>query len=185
VCVVIDSASAISGFASPPVDQREHIGLPLGEVVSRQSPLPRRMRADEGLDQPGQESGRAGFLSSMHPADGVGGLAGVGVLEQERTGPGPDCSVDVLVELEHRQHDDPSTGEIRIFSYVFGGCQAVALGHADVHEDNVRMQGADLLEGLDAVAGLSHALEVVLEVDDDAHAQGRLRLGKALNGVRR
>ena len=69
--------------------------------------------------------------------DGTGQLLAGGVLEQEAAGSGLHGVVDVLVEVEGGQHEDfcpaAALGELG------GGLDAVESGHADVHQDNVRV----------------------------------------------
>ena len=60
-----------------------------------------------------------------------------------------------------------------------GGLQAVELGHADVHQDDVRMEARGLADGFDAVVGLGDHLDVVLvcEQQPEAGAHHRLVVG--------
>ena len=68
-------------------------------------------------------------------ADGGGELLGADVLEEEAAGAGPQGLVDVLVEVEGGEDED--VGGRRRCSEPAGGLDAVELGHADVHEDDV------------------------------------------------
>ena len=56
------------------------------------------------------------------------------------------------------------------------GLDAVELGHADVHQHDVGLERADLLDGVEPVGGLAHHLEVVLGVEDHAEAGADERL---------
>ena len=52
----------------------------------------------------------------------------------------------------------------------------VDLGHADVHEDDVRLQAQRLGDRLDAVRGLADDLDVLLGLEDHAKAGAHERL---------
>jgi hypothetical protein len=60
------------------------------------------------------------------------------VLEQEAAHACFEGMVDVLVQVEGGQHQDPRPG-IRL-DEPGGGLDAVHLRHADVHQDHVRIQ---------------------------------------------
>ena len=93
-------------------------------------------RARELLDHALRDGGREQRVSGGHGAHGGDQLLGRVVLEHEAAGAGAQRLVDVLVEVERRQDQDPGR--------VVGGedpprrLEPVELGHADVHEDDAR-----------------------------------------------
>ena len=117
-------------------------------------------------------------LAARHCADRVGELRRARVLEQEARRAGLEPGEGVLVQVEGRQDEDlrarALTGDLR------RRVDPVDPGHADVHEDDVRLEGAGLREGGGAVGGLAHDLDPVLGVEDHAepHAHERLVVGE-------
>ena len=92
-------------------------------------------------------------------------VVGGGVLEEEPAGAGPECLVDVLVEVEGGQDEhargagpggDPA-----------GGLDAVEIRHADVHQHDLRTQPPRRLDHFFAVTRLSDHLQVRFGVQDD------------------
>jgi hypothetical protein len=77
------------------------------------------------------------------------------VLEQESTGAGRERGVDVLVQVEGGEDDDPrrrgGPGEDAA-----GGLQTVDLRHAHVHEHDVGTGPPDRVDRLRAGRGLGH-----------------------------
>jgi hypothetical protein len=125
------------------------------------------------LDQAGQDAGREQRLTAVRASDGVDELVGVGVLEQEAAGPGLQGRVDVLVELEHAQHQHAGRqlrGDGR------GGLDAVPTGHADVHEHDVGSQVPGAGHGLGPGGGLADDREVRGGVDEHREAVPQQRL---------
>ena len=90
------------------------------------------------------------------------------VLEQERARARPERLVDVLVEVERRQHDDAraraAAGDLA------RRLDAVEARHADVHEHDVRAERVGLGDGLVAVARLADDLDVRLGLEDHPEA---------------
>ena len=85
-----------------------------------------------------------------------------------------DGGVDVLVEVERREDHDPGVGSAGDDS----PCRldAVDVGHADVHQDDVRPERARELNGLRAVLGLTHHLDPLPRVQDHPEAATDERL---------
>jgi hypothetical protein len=87
--------------------------------------------ARELFDHAFGDAGGEQSVSARHDADGGEELFRRVVLEQETAGAGAERFVDVLVEVERRQDEDPRC--------VIGGedpprrLEPVELGHADVH----------------------------------------------------
>src|SRR5262249_46573704 len=100
-----------------------------------------------------------------HRLDQLGRLY---VLEQEAARAGADGLVDVLVEVEGREDHDaglraPGRDAPRRL-------HAVAVGHAHVHQDHVRLETPGQLDGLGAVLGFAHDREVLARLEDHAEA---------------
>ena len=87
------------------------------------------------------------------------------VLEQEAAGAGVERLVDVFVEVEGAEYEDP--GDVRVvMEEPAGGLQPVELGHADVHEDHVGVMLVDCGDGFVAVAGFGDHFEAGLGFED-------------------
>ena len=76
-----------------------------------------------------------------------------------------------MVSMSTRTGCSPACGE-----QAPRGLDAVELGHADVHQDDVGLQPLGLLDGVEAVGGLADDLEVVLGVEDHAEPGAHERL---------
>jgi hypothetical protein len=134
-------SSAVAALASPPREVVEQAARDL----RRQLSVARRHRADR-LDQPRRR----------------------GVLEQEAAGSGPDRVVDVLVEIERRQHED--AGGVAPGEQPARRLDAVQSRHPHVHQHDVRPAQAREFDRLGAVRGLGHDVHVLLGVEDHAEA---------------
>src|SRR6185437_9283874 len=86
--------------------------------------------------------------------DGAGELGGGQVLEQVAGGAGPQRLHDVLLVVERGQHHHLAGGQLPADPR--GRLGAVAPGHADVHQDHVRLQSDRPLDRLLTVAGGAH-----------------------------
>ena len=104
-------------------------------------------------------------------------LLGLLVLQDEAAGAGAERLVDVLVEVEGREDQDPGLAVGR--EDLPGGLKAVQLGHPNVHEHDVGLKARSLMNGLVAVGGLGHDVDVVLagEQHPEARAHHRLIVG--------
>ena len=91
--------------------------------------------------------------------------------------PARERLVDVLVEVERREDQDPRGGVGG--EDAPGRLEPVELGHADVHQDDGRVEARRLLDRLEAVARLGHDLDVLLvgEQHPEAGADHRLVVG--------
>src|SRR6266516_7309609 len=96
------------------------------------------------------------------------------VLEQEPAGARAQRLVDVLVEVERREHEH--TRPIRPVDDPTCRFDTVELGHAEVHEHDVGLEGAGELDRLEAVPGFPHYFNVVLGPQDHAKASPHERL---------
>lgn len=66
-----------------------------------------------------------------------------------------------------------------------GGLNAAALGHVQIHQDDVRLQGGDPLDDVLAVACLPHHLHIRLAGQQGTHslAEGDMVIGDKHRGV--
>jgi hypothetical protein len=85
-------------------------------------------------------------------------LFGRVVLENEAAGAGTEGLVDVLVEVECRQDEDP--GRVIGGEDAPGRFEAVELGHPDVHQHDRGSIADGLIDRLEAVACLGDDLDV-------------------------
>ena len=101
------SSAAISAFESP---RATSLKTSSSRAVSSSRPGRRRAGGRAGLgellDQPAGDRGREQRVAARHDADAVGELLGRDVLEQEAAGARAQRVVDVLVEVEGREHQD-------------------------------------------------------------------------------
>ena len=133
--------------------------------------------ARELFDHPLRDGGGEERLPAGDGADRVEELLGRLVLQHEPAGARAERFVDVLVEVERRQDEDAGRG--------IGGDDApgrlepVELGHADVHQDDGRLEAGGLLDRLEAVARLGDDLDVLLagEQHPKSGAHHRLVVG--------
>jgi hypothetical protein len=138
------------GVAQPPRDQAEHLELPRREhgqalvVVSRREPL--HQAAGDGR-------GEQRVAPADQPDRGDQVLGG-DVLEQEPAGPGGQRRVDVLVQVERGEDDDPHR---RLRGQdALGRLEPVHLGHPDIHQHDVGPVLQRRRDRLPAVRGLGH-----------------------------
>jgi hypothetical protein len=82
-------------------------------------------------------------------------------------GPGLDRVEQVVLLVAHGEHDDAGRG--KDLPDHPGGIDAVLVGHADVHEDDVRGELLHLGHRLEAIARLSDDLDALLGLEH--HAQ--------------
>src|ERR1035441_5254171 len=146
--------------------QPHDLELPLAEAPGCAGAW--RGPAAEVLDQAPGDGGSEQRLASRHRPHGAGQLLTAGVLEQEAARAGLHRAVNVLIEVEGGQHQDPrpaaAPDEQR-------GClDPVQLGHADVHQDYVGIQPSCLRQRLAAVPGLAGDAEVRLGLQQHPQA---------------
>ena len=96
------------------------------------------------------------------------------VLEDEAAGPGIQRVVDVLVEVEGREdqypcyriaHEDPTCR-----------LESIELGHANVHQNQGRVEAGRLCDGLETVTGLGNHLDVLLAGEQHSETRPHHRL---------
>ena len=140
----------------------EHLSLTLGQL----SEAPARLRrcwapaAGELGDQAAGDRRRQQRFAAGHDVHGLDELGGLDVLEDEAAGTGAQTLVDVLVEVEGGQHQHAGRGVGIVAKDCPGGLQAVHLGHANVHEDDVRLLCGRNRNRLGAIRGLTDDLNL-------------------------
>src|SRR5918996_2233465 len=142
----------------------------------------RRGLAGHASNHRSGDGGREERVAGGDRVDGGDELLRPRALEQEAGGARAERSEDVVVLLEGREDHDPRVG---CDSQELTGCgDAVQVGHADVHEDDVRAEFERALDGGPPVSGLADdpqplvaredgpeagAHEVVVVDDEDTH----------------
>jgi len=101
---------------------------------------------------------------------------GAGVLEEEAARPVAERGVDVLVEVERGDDDDPGRRGDPGAGEQAQRLQTVHAGHADVEQQHVRAGPAGQGDRLDPVGGLADEFHVRLGTDDHAEARAYHRL---------
>ena len=96
-----------------------------------------RAARGEVLDQPAGDRRREQRVAGGDDADRVEQPVGGRVLEQEAAGADPQRLVDVLVAVEGREHHDARCRGPGRRGSARAACEAVELGHADVHQHHV------------------------------------------------
>ncbi|MCO5614894.1 hypothetical protein L7F22_069179 [Adiantum nelumboides] len=165
----------------PGRDLGEDLPLAVGELAEPDravgaAPGARRELGDQGAgDRRGEQR-----LPAVHHPDGVDEVGRFGVLDQEPAGAAADRVEDVGVLGERGQDDHPGAGELRVAGDLPGRGDAVGAGHADVHEDDVRVVLAGRGDGLCAVGGLGDDVQVGLRAEQRAEpgADERLVVGE-------
>ena len=107
-----------------------------------------------------RDRGREQRVAAGDDADRGDELLGRVVLEHEAAGAGAERLVDVLVEVEGREDEDPRGGVGG--EDAPGRLEPVELGHADVHQHDGRVEAGGLVDRLEAVARLGDDLDVGL-----------------------
>ena len=130
-------------------DQRQHLGLALGQGLAQLGPAHLAHEARLG----------AGVEADLAPGGGPHGLeqlAGARLLEHVAGRAGLDDVDDHAVLEDRGERDDLDVGEAA--PQLARGLDAVHDRHQQVHDDDVRPQALDEVQGLAAVAGLAHDL---------------------------
>jgi hypothetical protein len=136
----------------------------------------RGRRAKSGDQPPGHRRGEQGVAGGYH-ADGVDRFGGGGVFEQEAAGAGPQRLIDVVVEVERREHQHPRPGRAGCRAEDLAGClQPVHDRHPHVHQDDVGVQVPRLADCVGAVSGLAYHLQARLGGEDRGEALSHHRL---------
>src|ERR1700742_4039821 len=149
-----------------PGDEGEYLALAAGEAGESVRRRRRRGREQrhEAFDQPPGGARRQHGIPGGDRADGGDEVRSGDVLEQEAAGARAQAGVDVVVEVERGQDEDPGAGKFR--RDLAGRGDPVGAWHADVHEDNVRAQRPRHGDRGGAVARFADDLDVGLGVED-------------------
>ena len=115
----------------------------------------------EAFDEPAGDAGGEEGIAGGDDPHGVEDVFGSGVFEEEAARSAAQRLVDVVIEIERGQHDDPYPGELGIAGDPSGGLEPVESGHPDVHEEDVRPHASRDVDGVGAVVGFADQFEVV------------------------
>ena len=113
-------------------------------------------------------AGASRAVTLMHRPDGLGELATTGVLEQEPARPRLHRPVDVLVEVEGREHED--SGPAAPAYELRGRLDPVNYRHPHIHEHDVRIDTSRRGKRLAAVADLPRHAEIRLGLEQHPKA---------------
>jgi len=151
-------------------DEAQHAGLAGGERIQGREASGRWGWAAPGElgDEPAGDGRRDQGVAGRHDPHRVEELLGGDVLEQEPAGAGVEGVVDVLVEIERREHQDPRPAVGRRFYDPAGGFDPVEVGHPDVHDHDVGIALAAESHRRGPVDGEPDDVEVVLGGEDRA-----------------
>ena len=122
-------------------------------------------RRDELLDHAPGDRGREQRIAARDDHDRLDELLGRRVLEHEAARAGAQRLVDVLVEVERGQDQDPRP-LVAAVEQPARRLEAVDVRHPDVHQDHVRLGLAGGEHGLEPVGSLADDLDVGLGVED-------------------
>ncbi len=173
VVSLMKSSLPISAFERPRASKRK---TSRSRSLSSSSSCRRRRtwHAGELLDHASRDRRREERVSVGNRADRGDQLFGRVVLEDEAAGARPQRLVDVFVEVERREDQNPRAVVVR--ENAPGRLKAVELGHADVHQDDARMETRGLVDGFEPVARLGHDFDVLLAGEQHAKAGADHRL---------
>src|SRR5579884_341789 len=156
------------GVRQSAYDEVHHLALAVGELAEP----PRRREAGhlaalhEAIDQPPCHGGREQGVACGDGAHAADDVRRGCVLEQEPAGPGLQGCDDVFVEVEGGEDDHARPLSARVAGDdLTGRLDAVHLRHADVHQDDVRIERSRSGDSGGAVGGLARDLDVGLRVE--------------------
>jgi phosphatidylinositol alpha 1,6-mannosyltransferase len=159
-------------------DQGQHFAFPgrqRGEIAVQRR-RPPRFGCGEAFDQAAGDGRGEQGVAVPDDADRRDQIFGGDVLEQKAAGAQAERRVDVVVQVEGGQHDDP--GRIDVGQDASGGLDAVESRHADVHQHHVGPGAPDRLDGLGPVLGLGDHVDAVRREDHpETGAYERLIVG--------
>ena len=134
----------------------------------------RARKARELLDDASRDRGREEGVARSDRVDGGDQLLGRLVLEDEAARACSQRLVDVLVEVERREDQHPRGAIGR--EDAPRRLEPVELRHADVHENDGRIESRRLLDGLEPVRRLRDDLDVLLAAEEHPEARPHHRL---------
>jgi hypothetical protein len=175
VASLTNSRAAISALARP---RAINVSTSSSRSVSSSSSGCRtcagRRSTDEVLDETPEERGREKRVARRNRPHRADELIARRVFEQESGGSGPHRLVDVLVEVERRQHQHARP--IPVAKQPPRRLDSIDARHADVHQHHIRAQLARDGNGLAAVPRLADHLEIVLRFEDRPETRPDQRL---------
>ena len=121
----------------PSGHEPEDLGLPRGQF--RHSPRGNRVREaalHQGGDGRGCQEGMPGRDGAHRVDQGLRGR----VLQQETGGPRTQGPENVLIQVEHGQHQHTDFGQTWVADDGTGRRDPIELRHADVHQHDIRHQ---------------------------------------------
>ncbi len=158
------------GVAAPTADLDEHFTFAVGQALELFAVFVGGWSCDEFADQATGDRWCDQRIARCDDADGVEELVGCGVFEQEPRRAGSQRRVNVLVEVERGEHEDPCRVEVVVGGDQFGGCDPVEVGHPHVHQHDVGSRSLRFGDGLSTVGGLRDDFEVGLGIDQSGEA---------------
>ncbi len=164
-CVLTVWSDTTSSDAS---DEAQHVELACGELGHRRRRLP-GCRLGEAFDQPPRHSRSEERTARGHDSNPGDELLFGRVLEQEPARAGSQRLVDVLVEIERREHEH-ARRLLRTVDDPARRLDAVDVRHADVHEHDIWMEVARERDRLCSVRRLADDVDVGLGVQDHPEA---------------
>ena len=116
------------------------------------------------LGKLGSHVGRDAQFAGVHLADGLRKLAGWHVLRQVSAGAGGQGAPDLSISFERGQHHDASLRELR--ADCNQGVDSADVGESQIHERDVGLMVAILLDGLGAIGCLGYQQHIGLATDN-------------------
>ena len=173
-CLAEDELLGELGVGETASEQTEDLPLALRQRRDGCTGLVRLLGVGETLQQ-SRCNGRAEQrIAVRDQPDRVDEIGGTHVFEQEAARARTDGGIDVFVEVERGQDEDPRRAAGR--DDLSRGLDPVETGHADVHQDHVRLELPCEAHGVFPVLGLAHDLEVGTRLDDQREAAAHERL---------
>src|SRR4051812_14222231 len=151
------------GVREPACDQLQHLELPRRQLAeSRRRRRRRAPGAHELLDQAPRDGRREQRVAVRDRPNAVDEPLGRDVLQQEAARARSQRVEDVLVHVEGRHHHDLRLACAAVREQAPRRLDAVELGHAHVHQHDVRLEPPRLGDRLDAVGRLADNVDVLL-----------------------
>src|SRR5215211_566694 len=154
----------------------EHLELPAGELAETLAADGLRWRVlHVALDEPPGERGRQQRLAGRDGSHSLRELARRRVLQQESAGTRAQRLVDVLVEVECREHQDPRRG-IALGHQPPRRLDAVQTRHADVHDHDVGVEPDRLVHGRGPILSFADDVDIGLRIEHSPQAAAHQRV---------
>ena len=170
-----DTQVAGNGLIGQPAgDARQDLALAGGQVLQGPKPVitvvDHRGREGEVLDESAGGGGSHDRVAGVHMVDCSHELLQGRVFEEEAAGARPDGLIGVLIKVEGGQDDHPRA----IGSALDDGARRVNPvhpRHAHVHEDNVRLDPLDQIDGGASVLRLPNDFDTLLGLQQHAETE--------------